>query len=250
MGKKKSAPVDPRSVPVPEVTHCVFCGKRLSPQTVSENRGACGECSSPVGKMAEIWVNLRRKERHAGTRTTVSDYFESLPTWQAIQHFTCAKFSHTTFTIGTWKRLQLWLSAERGIDEGTFLRMLPEAVEKVLRDDATTAVEGTTGASAVGKPAKGIQRCQKLAYYASRYAEWKLEGKLSAQEVYDYWKEYGFAPADKDTENAAELAEYQLPDTFATFQTQLSNGRRAFNDRRNENRKGRQGRSIVGKDEL
>ena len=152
MGKKKSAPVDPRSVPVPAVTHCVFCGKRLSPQTVSENRGACSECSSPVGKMAEIWVNLWLKERYAGTRTTVSDYFESLPTWPAIQNFACAKFSHTTFTTVTWKRLQLWLSAERGIDEGTFLRMLPEAVAQLLGDDD----KASAAASALVQPTKVV----------------------------------------------------------------------------------------------
>ena len=95
-----------------------------------------------------------------------------------------------------------------------------------------------------------LQRCQKLAYYASQYAEWKRERKLSALEVYEHWKDPGFDPADKDTENAAELAEYKLPDTFATFETQLSIGRGFFNDRRNESRKGRTGRSIVGEDEI
>ena len=94
------------------------------------------------------------------------------------------------------------------------------------------------------------QLCQRLAYYASRYAEMKLERQLSAQEVYDYWKEYGFDPADKNTENAAELAGYELPDSFSTYKSQLSHGRRAFNDSRYENRSGRQGRSIVRDDEI
>lgn len=94
------------------------------------------------------------------------------------------------------------------------------------------------------------QRRQIFAYYASRYAEMKLERQLSAQEAYDYWKEYGFDPADKDTENAAELAGYELPDSFPTFQSQLSHGRRAFDDSRYENRTGRKGRSIVSGDEI
>lgn len=94
------------------------------------------------------------------------------------------------------------------------------------------------------------QRCQILAYYASRYAELKLERKLSAQDAYDYWKEYGFDPADKHTENAAELTGYKLPDSFQTYQSQLSHGRRAFHDTRYESRKGRKGRSIVGGDEI
>ena len=68
--------------------------------------------------------------------------------------------------------------------------------------------------------------------------------------MYDYWKDQGFDPADRDTDNAAELAEYKLPDTFATFETQLSIGRGFFDDRRNENRKGRKGRSIVGEGEI
>ena len=78
----------------------------------------------------------------------------------------------------------------------------------------------------------------------------KLERQLSAQEAYDYWKEYGFDPADKDTENAVELAGYELPDSFWTYQSQLSHGRKAFDDPRYENRKGRQGRSIVRGDEI
>ncbi len=94
------------------------------------------------------------------------------------------------------------------------------------------------------------QRCQVLAYYASRYAELKLEQELTAQEAYDYWKEYGFDPADKNTENAAELAGYELPDSFPTYQSQLSHGRREFKDSRYENRNGRQGRSIVRSDEI
>ena len=95
---------------------------------------------------------------------------------------------------------------------------------------------------------QNVQRGQTLACFASRYAEWKLGRKLTAQEAYDYWKEYGFDSGDAGTENAAELAEYQLPDSFETFKTQLSNGRSAFDDRRYESRKGRQRRSIVGED--
>lgn len=78
----------------------------------------------------------------------------------------------------------------------------------------------------------------------------KLERKLTAQEVYDYWREYGFDPADKHTENAAELAGYELPDSFETFKTQLPKGRSVFNDCRYENRKGRHGRNIVRGDEI
>ena len=123
------------------------------------------------------------------------------------------------------------------------------------RDDAGGGeTPGKAGAASKSIELSGdkrkVQRCQILAYFASRYAELKLERKLSAQDAYDYWKEYGFDTADKDTENAGELAGYELPDSFPTFQSQLSHGRRAFDDPRYENRTGRKGRSIVSGEEI
>ncbi len=96
-----------------------------------------------------------------------------------------------------------------------------------------------------GEQTKEPQRGWKLAYYASSYVEGKLGRRLAAEEVWDYWKEYGFDPADRDTKNAAELAGYEVPPSFETFKTYLSKGRAWFDDRRNEDRKGRRGRSIV-----
>ncbi len=132
----------------------------------------------------------------------------------------------------------------------------PQAETLTGGDDAGIVAKSPSKAGEASKSVELLgngqkaQRCQILAYYASRYAELKLERQLTAQEVYDYWKEYGFDPADKDTENAAELAGYELPDSFPTYQSQLSHGRKAFDDSRYENRKGRQGRSIVRGDEI
>ena len=125
-----------------------------------------------------------------------------------------------------------------GVDEAGIVEKTPGKA-----GDASKQVEPSGG----GRKA---QPCQILAYYASRYAELKLERQLQAQEAYDYWEEYGFDPADKDTENAVDLAGYELPDSFPTFQSQLSHGRRAFDDSRYENRTGRKGRSIVSGDEI
>lgn len=156
--------------------------------------------------------------------------------------------------------LQSWLGDElKRETEATSEQPKPVAqqAETLAGGDGAGIVEKTPGnARAANKPVELLgngrkaQRCEILAYYASRYAELKLERKLTAQDAYDYWKEYGFDPADKHTENAAELAGYQLRDSFETFKTQLSKGRSAFNDRRNETRKGRKGRSIVRGDEI
>ncbi|MEK6260095.1 MAG: hypothetical protein AABP62_15855 [Planctomycetota bacterium] len=154
-------------------------------------------------------------------------------------------------------RLRVRLTTDKGEVEACRVRLQERDTAK---DSETETLAGGTGGKTLGKAGAArksvepsgeepkAQRCQILAYYASRYAEWKVERKLLAQEVYDYWKDEGFDSADKDTENAAELAEYQLPDSFETFKTHLSKGRSAFNDRRNEDRKGRKGRSIVSDD--
>lgn len=113
-------------------------------------------------------------------------------------------------------------------------------------DNATGGGRG----DANGGQTKEPQRGWKLAYYASNYMEGKRGCRLSAEDVWDYWKEYGFDPADRDTKNAAELAGYVVPPSFETFKTYLSKGRAWFKDRRNEDRKRRRGRSIVSGDEI
>ena len=118
-----------------------------------------------------------------------------------------------------------------------------EAVTMPVASNAGGKQDGAEGTRI--KIPKALQRCEELAYYAACYAELKLERKLTAFEAYEYFKEYGFDEADSETSNASDLAKYQPPASFETFQTQLSRGRNAFNDRRNESRKGRKGRSIV-----
>lgn len=93
------------------------------------------------------------------------------------------------------------------------------------------------------------QDCEKAAYYAFRYAEMKQQRKLRAQEAHEFWTEYGFDSADRDTDNADVLMGYEIP-ALPTFRSQLSRARNAFNDLRNEDRTGRRGRSVVERGDL
>lgn len=118
------------------------------------------------------------------------------------------------------------------------------------RASSTPVPEAEASATADTKETANLQACERKAYYAANYAEGKLGRKLTANEVWDYWREYGVDPNDRGTQNTAELANYEVPDNFDTFKTQLSRGRSAFKDKRNEDRKGRKGRSTPKADEL
>ena len=98
-------------------------------------------------------------------------------------------------------------------------------------------------------PHQSMQKCHYRAYLAARYAEIKSGQDLTAEEAYEYWKEYGFDSSD-DSENAADLRDYELPTTLETFKTYLAKGRRGMCDPRNDRRRGRTGGSIVHKDEI
>ena len=90
--------------------------------------------------------------------------------------------------------------------------------------------------------------CEKLAYFAAKYAEYKLNRgnkKISARDAYDYVKSKGIKIIDDDSKEAEELKKYKLPE-FETFKSQLSRGRRAANDMQYEDRTGQHmGKSVV-----
>lgn len=109
--------------------------------------------------------------------------------------------------------------------------------------------EANPGDSGVGNPLKPFQRCHADAYFAFKYAELKLQRLLTAEDAYEYWRDYGFDSTDK-VNHAESLRDYCLPDSFETFKTYLSKGRKAFDDARYEDRRGRKGRSVVSDDEL
>lgn len=94
------------------------------------------------------------------------------------------------------------------------------------------------------------QDCHRKAFFAARYAEWKLEKELEAKEVWDYWREYGFDSNDKGIEYTIELASYKVPDNFLTFATNLARGRTGMDENRYQKRAGRKGGSVVKADEL
>ena len=97
--------------------------------------------------------------------------------------------------------------------------------------------------------AQNLKKSERLAYFAANYAEGKRGGKLKAWEVHDFWTGHGFDAADRDTQNAADLAGYEIPD-LTTYQTQLSRARTAFNDRRHEPRANRKGRSVAKREQI
>lgn len=117
-------------------------------------------------------------------------------------------------------------------------------------DGGASSTPAPKGAEApVDDDLREAQDCEKAAYYAFRYAEMKQQRKLTTQEAHDFWKEHGFDPADRDTDNADVLKGYEIT-SLPTFRSQLSRARKVFDDLRYEDRTGRRGRSVVDRGDL
>jgi hypothetical protein len=99
-----------------------------------------------------------------------------------------------------------------------------------------------TGASEQGEGKASKTKPSNLkAYYAYLYASTKLETNATTREAWDYLREYGI-----DDELMGEMAGYNVPDKYSTFEQQVSRGRKAVANPKNTSRADRPiGKSIV-----
>lgn len=134
---------------------------------------------------------------------------------------------------------------------GVLLRDAEHALESFDEPESRRQCETipTTPSIQDRDDARTLLKSERLAYYAAKYAEAKLDRKLTAPEVHEFWTEYGFDVADRETENAADLEGYEIPE-LVTFGPQLSRARGVFHDKRREPRPNRGGRSIAKRTQI
>lgn len=90
---------------------CTECGKPL--QEPDTDRSTCSECSSPVGKVADLDVAIRAS----------GDSPDRIREWPAVRHYLRKIFRGDRAEAELWEQCRDWLQAERKLAPEEYLQM-------------------------------------------------------------------------------------------------------------------------------